>query len=76
MKFTKEELCAAIRVILKNASELMEDAKLLKKHGRFARSYSLYHLAMEEAAKADMTFFFMVSENIGDEEAQKNSLKE
>jgi AbiV family abortive infection protein len=40
--------------ILQNAMELVEEAELLLANGRFARAYSLSHLACEEIAKIPM----------------------
>jgi len=40
--------------ILDNASELIEEAELLFSNGKYARAYSLAHLACEEMAKIPM----------------------
>lgn len=76
MNFNKEKLFDAINKILKNAQSLIEDAKFLKEHGRFPRAYTLFQLAIEETAKASITFNFLLFDNIEDSTKQKSFLKE
>jgi AbiV family abortive infection protein len=43
-----------IQKIIQNARELVEESELLFNHGRYARAYTLAHLACEELAKVPM----------------------
>ena len=45
------EIAIAIKKLFENARELTEEAELLLSHKRFARAYTLAHLASEEVAK-------------------------
>lgn len=45
------EIAVAIGKLFENARELLEEAELLLSHERFARAYTLAHLASEEIAK-------------------------
>ncbi len=51
---TVRQLEEAVLKVLENARELLEDAELLLENGRYARAYSLAHLAFEEMAKIPM----------------------
>ena len=51
---TVDQIEAARVKIRENAGELIEEAKLLFQHERYARSYCLAHLAIEELAKIPM----------------------
>ena len=48
---TKENLIEGILKTLRNAQELCDESEILLKNDRFARSYSLSHLAREEFSK-------------------------
>jgi AbiV family abortive infection protein len=48
---TKENLIDGILKTLRNAQELCDESEILFKNGKFARSYSLSHLAREEFSK-------------------------
>jgi AbiV family abortive infection protein len=49
-----EAICQGILVVHANASELLEDAKLLRREGRVARAYALAYFACEEAGKVSI----------------------
>lgn len=51
---TPQQAEAGIGVAVQNASELLEDAKLLLNHGRWPRSASLSILAVEEIGKVSL----------------------
>ncbi|MDV2504482.1 MAG: AbiV family abortive infection protein [bacterium] len=53
-KLTLSQIEEARVKILENARELIEDAELLLSKGRFARAYTLSHLACEEMVKIPM----------------------
>lgn len=76
MKFTKEILLEVVRKAVENAGQLVDEAKLLKEHKRFARAFTLYQLSIEEIGKASMTFGFLLFGNIEDEAEQSAFLKE
>ena len=48
---TKENLIDGILKTLRNAQELCDESEILLKNGKFARSYTLSHLAREEFSK-------------------------
>jgi len=48
------------REITLNVWELIEEAKLLYKHGHYPRAYTLAHLALEENAKLTVLLFLAV----------------
>jgi AbiV family abortive infection protein len=54
---TLDELMVFMDVVLQNARDLIDEARLLLDNGRHARSYALAHIAAEELAKY---FFVMV----------------
>lgn len=56
---TNEQLLEGVEIISRNAEELLEDAKLLFGHGRYARSASLAILALEESFKKFMLFVYL-----------------
>ena len=76
MKFSKEVLLEVVRKAVENAGQLVEEAKLLKEHNRFARAFTLYQLSIEEIGKASMTFGFLLFGDIEDGAEQKAFLKE
>lgn len=55
---TNEQLLEGVEIISRNAEELLEDARLLFEHGRYARSASLAVLALEESFKKFMLFVY------------------
>jgi len=75
MKFQKNDLLEAVEKSLKNAEELIEEAKLLKSHKKFARSYTLYQLSIEEIGKMSLTFNFLMYDDIEDDLQCKAFLK-
>jgi AbiV family abortive infection protein len=46
-----QTICDGIVRVRNNASELLEDAKLLRQNGRISRAYALAYMACEEAGK-------------------------
>ena len=57
-RLTSEQLLEGVGVISRNAGELLEDAKLVFEHGRYARSASLAVLALEESFKKFMLLVY------------------
>lgn len=57
-RLTNEQLLEGVEIISRNAEELLEDAKLLFEHGRYARSAYLPVLALEESFKKFMLFVY------------------
>src|SRR5216684_230862 len=55
---TLDDLVIFMDVVLQNARDLLDEARLLLSNGRHARSYALAHIAAEELAKY---FFVMVA---------------
>lgn len=49
---TVEELLVVMRKVIENARDLVDEAELLLSHGKFARAFTLAHLATEEMSKA------------------------
>jgi AbiV family abortive infection protein len=74
MKLTKEILFEAVTKSIKNAEQLIDEGKILKAHGKLARAYTLYQLAIEEVGKALMTYGFLLFDDYEDEEKQKSFL--
>lgn len=60
---TKEIFLDSIKKSIQNATELIEEAKLLKSKNHISRSYSLFHLGIEEIGKAIMIYFFILFED-------------
>jgi AbiV family abortive infection protein len=52
---TVDEIDAALAKIHENAAELLDEAKILHAHGKFARAYLVAHIAAEELARIPMT---------------------
>jgi len=76
MKFTKELLLEVVSKAVVNAGQLVDEAKILKEHQKFARAFTLYQLSIEEIGKASMAFSFLLFGNLGDDEEQKLFSKE
>ena len=55
-KFTTEEIEVARKKILENGAELIEEAQLLFKHRRYARTVALSLLAVEELSNLNPRF--------------------
>jgi AbiV family abortive infection protein len=53
-RYSIEQIQLARTFVLENAAELIDEAELLLRHDRAARSYALAHLACEELAKLPM----------------------
>jgi AbiV family abortive infection protein len=59
---TDEEILEGVRAVSRNAKDLLEDARLLLDHGRFARGASLAVLSQEESVKAAMLLALPLAE--------------
>lgn len=55
-RLTIKQLCEGIVKARKTASALLDDAYLLKEHGRYARSFALAYAAAEELGKVPLLF--------------------
>jgi AbiV family abortive infection protein len=60
-------LIEGIRKCIINAKSLIDDALLLKEHGRFARAYTLFQLSIEELGKSSILYFFATSQDVDKE---------
>lgn len=76
MKLTKEILLEVVNKAVLNAGQLVDEAKILKEHKKFARAFTLYQLSIEEIGKASMAFSFLLFGNLEDDTEQKVFLKE
>ena len=59
-KINTNELIVGLRKSVENAKELIEDGNLLLNNKRFARSFTLFQLAIEELGKSNMIFHYVL----------------
>jgi AbiV family abortive infection protein len=69
-------LIEGIRKCIINAKSLIDDALLLKEHGRFARAYTLFQLSIEELGKSSILYFFATLQDVDKETNLKKFRKE
>lgn len=75
LMLTKELLFRAITQSIRNAESLIEDGRILSDYGRYARAYTMYHLAIEEIGKASLTAGFLLFEDYKDIDLQTKFFK-
>lgn len=71
MRLEKRELFEVIEKCLKNAQELFEEAEILKEHKRYARSYTLFQICIEEVGKTSLIYKFLLDPNKNDNSTVK-----
>lgn len=71
MTVDRETLEQAISNALINAKELYEEAEILKCEKKYARSYTLFHLAIEEVGKVFVIFKYLLANDYSDEKLKK-----
>lgn len=75
MKIDKEKYFQAIEKALNNAEELIEEAKILAKYNKYARSYTLFQFSIEEVGKAILVLKFILECDIEDANETKKFFK-
>lgn len=71
MTVNRETLVKAISNALINAKELYEEAEILKREKKYARAYTLFHLAIEEVGKVFVIFKYLFANDYSDEKLKK-----
>ncbi|MHA7607882.1 AbiV family abortive infection protein [Elizabethkingia meningoseptica] len=71
MKITRKTLEDAISKALKNAQELYEEAEILKDKKKYARAYTLFHLAIEEVGKVFIVFKYLLAGDYSEDKLKK-----
>lgn len=71
MNIDRETLEQAILNALINAKELYEEAEILKREKKYARSYTLFHLAIEEVGKVFVIFKYLLGDDYSAEKLKK-----
>jgi AbiV family abortive infection protein len=71
MMLDKKILLSTIDKCLLNSRELYEEAEILKKHEKYARSYTLYHLSIEEIGKVFIIYKFLLNDDYSEGKIKK-----
>lgn len=71
MNFNEKELLIAVSKSISNSEDLISDADLLLDNNRWARAYTLFQLAIEEAGKAMDIYGSLLLGTFKDSEGQK-----
>jgi len=75
MKLDQENLRKGLILTIRNAQELIDEAEILLKNEKFARAYTLSHIAVEETSKCTMLLkllsFKIWEEHIDDKKVRK-----
>ena len=67
----KKILLSTIDKCLLNSRELYEEAEILKKYEKYARSYTLYHLSIEEIGKVFIIYKFLLNDDYSEDKIKK-----
>ena len=71
MMLDKKILLSTIDKCLLNSRELYEEAEILKKYEKYARSYTLYHLSIEEIGKVFIIYKFLLNDDYSEDKIKK-----
>lgn len=71
MTVGRETLEKAILNTLINAKELYEEGEILKREKKYARAYTLFHLAIEEVGKVYVIFKYLLADDYSDKKLKK-----
>jgi len=67
MEINKQNLILTIQKCIENARELFDEAEILKQNNKYARAYTLYHLASEEIGKTSLVYDFLLKNDYSEE---------
>lgn len=70
-EINKDTLINCVEKCLQNARELFDEAEILKKHKKFPRAYTLYHLSIEEIGKVFLIFQFLIQDDYSEDKSKK-----